>query len=276
MLYRKSSVLAAFVLSLLICAGCEQTAGKDIISENVTSQNTVSQETAAISEDAAETQAAVTEDTSTVSEELPTEETTDAEIADDDIAVIEGDDEIVAVDEGEVYEDEENSEQALQIKDVKDDNASLPFETDVPIFAFDTDYTLYNSETGNVRSGAIDAIKYLVKRGFKWCIISVDYENSKEGRLQGEILGELNDTDSYLGFYVVNSGAERYQWCIENGADVLVDDNEKTASLADQACFHTLLVDADDDIAPSLFLHPMGNGSSYGGFNEYVDMIYPK
>lgn len=263
----KLKIYPFLLMAIFMLYGCASASSAEKVSDNGQS---ISSQAAQISSDSLTVSSLSQDETSENKAEEEKKET--EEIIAEEMGIEEGNgDEIVAVDE---ENDINSEEEALQIKDVRDDNSELPFETDTPIFAFDTDYTLYDSASGTVRSGAIDAINYLVEKGFKWCIISVDYENSKEGRLQGEILSQISNTDSYLGFYIVNSGAERYQWCIENGADILVDDNEKTASLADQACFHTLLVDADDDIPASLYLHPMGHGSSYGGFEEYVNMLF--
>ncbi|XME04165.1 hypothetical protein QYZ88_008315 [Lachnospiraceae bacterium C1.1] len=281
-MFRKRTGRALLLLGLIMISmvGCSSGSGQKTVSpdKGVNGEEAASQNTASVSsETLSDGKAAVSVSENSEKDSLSANESTkdSEELVDEEVVVEDLDDGVVALDEEDIYEGATDEETALEIKDVKDDNAPLPFETDTPIFAFDTDYTLYKSDSGEVRSGAIDALKYIVDRGFKWCIISVDYENSKEGRLQGEILSAINNTDNYLGFYVVNSGAERYQWCIENGADILVDDNEKTASLADDAHFHTLLVDADDDIVPTLFLHPMGNGTAYGGFQEYVDALFP-
>ena len=277
---KKFVMIAACCMTLtLLSAGCGQSeqslesASSELSEELSSSENSFAGTDAGSASDAASVSEALSDD------EIPTEISTEtaaeeSETAEEIEEIEVAEDGIIAVDEGVTAEN--SGEEALEIKDVKDDNSALPFDTDTPIFAFDTDYTLYKSESGEVRSGAIDAIRYLIDRGFKWCIISVDYENSKEGRLQGEILGELNDTDSYLGFYIVNSGSDRYQWCIENGADILVDDNVKTVSLADEFAFPTLLVDAKDEVQETVWMHPMKGDSAYSGFKEYVDRIFPQ
>ena len=271
---KKKVIGIAFMLSLLLLSVCACANNNGEKKGSVSSADI----TENVSENQAETGFVSYNGTDKISKTVSADEGTaeSTEPTETEGMIVEDDgDEIVAVDEEKsVYDGEDTAEQALEIKDVRDDNAELPFDTDIPIFAFDTDYTLYSSESGKVRSGAIDAINYINEKGFKWCIISVDYENSKEGRLQGEVLDEINTTNNYLGFYLVNSGADRYEWCIQNGADVLVDDNEDTASLADTYAFQTLLVDADDDITGTFFLHPMGNGSAYGGFKEYVNAIF--
>ncbi len=162
----------------------------------------------------------------------------------------------------------------ISLKEFTKNNASLPFEKDDDdlIIAFDTDDTLLVPSSDEEIEGAIEAINHLEDNGYHWCIISANADDDKPTRIKENILDLLDSTDHYLGFYIVNPGRDRYIWCNENKVDVLVDDNQDTAKLAEDYLFQTLLVDASG-VDETKYVHPMKGSSPYNGFRSYLRSI---
>ena len=175
----------------------------------------------------------------------------------------------------DVSEEDDDDDESISLEEFTKHNASLPFSKDDDddlIIAFDTDDTLLVPDSDEEIDGAIKALNHLEDDGYDWCIISANADDDKPQRLQDWILDELISTDHYLGFYIVNPGRDRYNWCNENNVDVLVDDNKDTASLADDYLFHTLLVDGKG-VEETTYLHPMHGSSPYNGFKSYLRSI---